>query len=94
MAARLAAPLTDPAAINAQLGAVAYFVGVETLRGDLRAVLGRLPDLERALTRLSLGRGGPRDLIAIRGGLEGAREIARMLAMPGDWRLHRRRWRR
>ena len=83
LAARLAAPLTDPAAINARLDAVAYFVGVETLRGDLRAVLGRLPDLERALIRLSLGRGGPRDLIAIRGGLEGAREIARMLAMPG-----------
>ena len=84
LAARLAAPLTDPAAINARLDAVAYFVGVETLRGDLRAVLGRVPELERALTRVSLGRGGPRDLIAIRGGLEGAREIARMLAMPGD----------
>ena len=45
LAALLAAPLTDPAAINARLDAVAYFVGASALRTDLRAVLGGLPDL-------------------------------------------------
>ncbi|MGI9507806.1 MAG: DNA mismatch repair protein MutS, partial [Geminicoccaceae bacterium] len=45
------------------------------LRADLRASLKGCPDLERALSRLSLGRGGPRDLVAIRQGLEAAAAI-------------------
>jgi DNA mismatch repair protein MutS len=66
LAARLAAPLTDPAAIDTRLDAVAFFRDHPLLCGDLRAALRRCPDVERALTRLSLGRGGPRDLAAIR----------------------------
>jgi DNA mismatch repair protein MutS len=45
------------------------------LRSDLRASLKGCPDLERALSRLSLGRGGPRDLAAIRQGLDAADAI-------------------
>ncbi len=66
LAARLAAPLTDPAAIEARLDAVAFFHGHSLVCGDLRHQLKRCPDIERALSRLSLGRGGPRDLAAIR----------------------------
>jgi DNA mismatch repair protein MutS len=41
---------------------VAFFVADEPRREDLRELLRRTPDLERALARLSSDRGGPRDL--------------------------------
>ncbi len=69
LATRLAAPLTDPAAIEARLDQVRYFLEAPELRDRLRALLKAAPDLERALSRLSLGRGGPRDFAAIRDGL-------------------------
>lgn len=69
LAVRLGAPLTDPAAIDARLDMVQFFADVLPRRESLRRVLAHCPDLERALTRLSIGRGGPRDLAAIRDGL-------------------------
>ncbi len=69
LGSRLAAPLTDPGAINARLDAVAFFIGAAQAREHLRAALARCPDVERALSRLCLGRGGPRDLAAVRDGL-------------------------
>ena len=73
--ARLAAPLTDAAAINARLDGVAFFVEQPALRDRLRAGLKRTPDIERSLSRLTVGRGGPRDLAAIRDGLAGVPEL-------------------
>ena len=69
LAARLGAPLTHPAVINARLDAVDFFVNAARARDEVREQLKGCPDLERALSRLSLGRGGPRDLAAIRDGL-------------------------
>jgi DNA mismatch repair protein MutS len=69
LVARLSAPLTDPAAIDDRLDAVTFFREAERARTDLRAILGRLPDIDRALSRLALERGGPRDLAAIRDAL-------------------------
>ncbi len=69
LAARLAAPLTDPAAINARFDAVAFFVGAGGAREAVRDALKACPDVERALSRITLGRGGPRDLAAVRDGL-------------------------
>jgi DNA mismatch repair protein MutS len=80
LAQRLAAPLTDPAAINHRLDAVGLFVGEVDLRADVRARLGAAPDLARALARLMVGRGGPRDLAAIRDGLHAAADLAERLA--------------
>lgn len=65
----LAAPLTARDAINARLDFVGLLFSEDDLRKDLRAALRRVPDLERALSRLTAGRGGPRDLAAIRDGL-------------------------
>ncbi len=67
--ARLAAPLTDPGAINARLDQVDFFIAATASRDDLRTTLRAFPDIERALSRLTLGRGGPRDLAAIRDAL-------------------------
>ncbi|MEQ9360156.1 MAG: DNA mismatch repair protein MutS, partial [Rhodospirillales bacterium] len=69
LAARLSAPLTDPAAITERLDAVEFFHDDARLTDDLRAALAQVPDVARALSRISLGRGGPRDLAAVRDGL-------------------------
>ena len=75
MARRLAAPLTDPAAIGARHDEVAFFAGEERLRGEVRKTFAKTPDIERALGRLTVGRGGPRDLAGIRDGLARAGEL-------------------
>jgi DNA mismatch repair protein MutS len=79
LAERLAGPLTDPAAINRRLDAISYLVGEERLRSELRDRLSAAPDFARSLSRLSLDRGGPRDLAALRDGLGVARLIASRL---------------
>ena len=76
LASRLAAPLTDPARIHARLDALALFRDDGALTEDIRAMLRAAPDIARALSRLSLGRGGPRDLAALRDGLDAATAIA------------------
>jgi DNA mismatch repair protein MutS len=82
LAAWLAAPLTDPPAIAARQDMIAAFVADERLRESLRERLRRVPDLERALSRLTLGRGGPRDLAAIRDALAEAAELRTLLERP------------
>jgi len=76
LAQRLAAPLTDPAAIARRHDAVAHFVADAATRADTRARLNAVPDLARALVRLVVGRGGPRDLAAIRDGIAAAAGLA------------------
>jgi len=70
LSAHLAAPLTDVAAIDRRLDMVQFFADGSRLRADVRTMLKGSPDFERALSRLTVGRGGPRDLAAIRDGLE------------------------
>ena len=83
LAQRLAAPLTDAAEIGHRLDAVAVFATDAAARSDLRARLKSEPDLARALSRIVIGRGGPRDLAAIRDGIFAAAEIAaRLAALP------------
>ena len=62
----LAAPLTDVKAVNKRLDRVEFFVLNPLIRASVRDRLAECPDMERALSRLSLGRGGPRDLAALR----------------------------
>jgi len=75
---RLSSPSRDLGSIGARQDAVQQFVDGPESRDALRAALRRVPDLDRALSRLSLERGGPRDLAAIRNGLEQAEMIATM----------------
>lgn len=77
--ARVAAPLADPAPINRRLAAVTLFAEHGTLRHDMRDCLRQMPDLERALSRLALGRGGPRDLAAIGAAVAAASRAAALL---------------
>jgi DNA mismatch repair protein MutS len=79
LSARLANPLAEVAQINARLDEVQYFLEQRELRLAVRARLSAMPDLERALGRLSVRRGGPRDLAAIRDGLASGQELADLL---------------
>ncbi|MCU9848112.1 DNA mismatch repair protein MutS [Defluviimonas sp. WL0024] len=76
---RLSAPSRDLAEIRARLEAVRFLAGEARLAEALRADLRKAPDIDRALSRLALDRGGPRDLAAIRAGLAEAGSIARRL---------------
>ncbi|HKA47873.1 MAG TPA: DNA mismatch repair protein MutS [Methyloceanibacter sp.] len=76
LASRLGSPLTDASAINARLDAVAYLTAEPRLRQTLREELKSAPDLARALARLALNRGGPRDLGAVRDAIASARSLA------------------
>jgi DNA mismatch repair protein MutS len=69
LAERISRPLTEVAAINARLDAVQFFLDAKDRRSAVRAELRAAGDLARALTRLALGRGGPRDLANLRDGL-------------------------
>ncbi len=76
---RFANPLAVCAAIEERLDGVAFFVDSGPLRDRLRGLLAVFPDIERALGRLSVGRGSPRDLAAIRDGLSAVQPIAASL---------------
>ncbi len=84
LASRLARPLLDVAAIDQRLDAVQWFVEHRSLRQRLRETLKGSGDMARALSRLALGRGGPRDLGCIRDTLKIGETLAAMVADSGD----------
>jgi DNA mismatch repair protein MutS len=71
----LSAPLADKAGIERRLALVAWFHENQLRRDRTRTALKALPDIARALARLTSGRGGPRDLAQLRDGLAGARAL-------------------
>jgi DNA mismatch repair protein MutS len=82
LATWLSVPLTDPAAIIDRQDAWAWCLSNGEPANRLRAVLRTTPDMARALGRLSLARGTPRDLAAIRDGLKCASAIGEILRPP------------
>src|SRR3984957_15136024 len=75
LASRLAAPLTDVKTIGARHDAVEAFAKDSELRRQAREALRAAPDIARALGRLSVARGGPRDLANLRDGVKAARAL-------------------
>lgn len=84
LAERIARPLRDPLAINEQLDAVEWLLERRDLRRDLRDALKASSDIARAVGRLALGRGGPRDLAAVRTGLSIAEGVAGLVVGQVD----------
>ncbi|WP_317057864.1 DNA mismatch repair protein MutS [Roseovarius rhodophyticola] len=76
---RLSSPSRDLTKIERRLDAVSFITENNRIAADLRDLLRKVPDLDRAMSRLSLDRGGPRDLAAIRNGLSQAADIATRL---------------
>ncbi len=76
---RLSGPSRDLNVIHGRLTSVRFLLEQSQMREELRDDLRRVPDMDRALSRLALDRGGPRDLTAIRAGLSQANRIASRL---------------
>ncbi len=84
LAQRLAAPLTDSTAIARRLDAIGTLMAESAVREDIRASLRSAPDMSRALARLSVGRGGPRDLAGLRDGILAADQALARLGELDD----------
>ena len=82
LAGWLSTPLTDEAAIVARQDAWSWHLANPDAAARLRAILRSVPDMARALGRLSLNRGSPRDLAAVRDGLNAASAAADVLLAP------------
>lgn len=84
LAEHLAGPLTDLGRIARRQDAVARLVEDGSLRHACREALAAAPDLPRALSRIGLGRSGPRDLASVRDSLAAALRIAETLRAASD----------
>ncbi|WCR53247.1 MAG: DNA mismatch repair protein MutS [Wolbachia endosymbiont of Ctenocephalides orientis wCori] len=65
----LASPLSCSKAINLRLNTVEFFVKDQKSRDKVREILSNIPDIERSLSRLMLGRGSPKDIYLLKIGL-------------------------
>lgn len=83
----LARPLRDAAAISARHGAVEELLRDGLARDALNRLLKKSSDLERALSRVLLARGGPRDLGALRDTLDLIPEFQKALTRLNSARL-------
>jgi DNA mismatch repair protein MutS len=54
------------------------------IASEAREILATIPDIERALSRLATGRGGPRDLAGLAQGLYKARTLSLLLNRSGE----------
>ncbi|MGC6516987.1 MAG: DNA mismatch repair protein MutS [Candidatus Puniceispirillaceae bacterium] len=80
LSARLSAPLTNRTVINERLDLAQIFVDHDHFGDDVANLIKELPDSERCVSRITMGRGGPRDLVSLRRYLLVARQIHVLLA--------------
>jgi len=73
---RISSPSCNLETILQRLDAIEFAKEKTDWTSQISDFLRQVPDINRALSRLSIDRGGPRDLAAIRNGLEHARSIA------------------
>ncbi|WP_025051794.1 DNA mismatch repair protein MutS [Sulfitobacter noctilucae] len=77
---RISSPSRTLETITARLDAISFGCEHSRIRQEQRETLRKVPDLDRALSRLALDRGGPRDLAAVRNGLTQASHLHRTLS--------------
>jgi DNA mismatch repair protein MutS len=83
LASLVARPFARADAINERLDGVSFFFEQEQRTEGIRESLSQVPDLERALARVTAKRASPRDLAALAIGIARAHAIAAELArMP------------
>ncbi|WP_439522816.1 DNA mismatch repair protein MutS [Marivita sp.] len=76
---RLSTPSRDLDVIHKRQDAITWAISQSSIAGEIRDALKRVPDLDRALSRLGLDRGGPRDMAGIRNALAQAEAISGVL---------------
>jgi len=77
LAERMMSPLTDIHQITQRQNSISYLLEKPELAQSLRHSIKKIPDMARALSRLALNRGGPRDLASLLSGMNGARTIVK-----------------
>ncbi|MDE5065244.1 DNA mismatch repair protein MutS [Wolbachia endosymbiont of Drosophila tristis] len=75
----LASPLACSKAINLRLSTAQFFVNNHDSRRKIREILSNIPDIERSLSRLILGRGSPKDMNLLKIGLGKTLELSEFL---------------
>lgn len=76
---RLLNPSVDLSEINRRYDMVSFFVNVPDLRKNLRELLKEIADMERIVSRLSLSRGGPKDMDALKKSLMFAPKLRNLI---------------
>jgi DNA mismatch repair protein MutS len=76
----LSQPLLDLKRLNARLDAVESLTDDAALRAEVQTALKQVSDLERLTNRLSVGRAGPRDLLALKASLDTVPTLASLIA--------------
>jgi DNA mismatch repair protein MutS len=80
LSALMARPMARADSINERLDGVSFFHAEEALTEDIRENLSQVPDIERALARVTAKRASPRDLASLSIGIVRAHAIASELA--------------
>ncbi|MBA8752642.1 DNA mismatch repair protein MutS [Wolbachia pipientis] len=75
----LASPLACSKAINLRLSTAQFFVNNHDSRRKIREILSNIPDIERSLSRLILGRSSPKDMNLLKIGLGKTLELSEFL---------------
>ena len=78
----LGQPLLDLEELERRLDAVSYFFNDAFRRAGAGSALSRVPDLERILGRVKAGVVAPRELIALKTGLDAVPELLEQLGAP------------
>lgn len=76
----ISSPLAHSSGINNRLKAVKFFVENNDLRQKICVNLQHIDDIERALTRITMGKASPRDILVIKNGLKAATNMAKILS--------------
>ena len=79
LASRIASPLAVKPEIDERLDLVSWFLSQNIIKTEIGELLKGLPDFERSLARLSVGRGGPRDLFSLATAIEKAQKISKII---------------
>jgi DNA mismatch repair protein MutS len=79
----LGQPVLDITSLHERQGLVTSFFEDGLRRGSLREALGGVPDLERLVGRIGAGIAAPREVVALRRGLEAVEGVRQALAGEG-----------
>ena len=74
-------PLMDVPEINARLDAVAELKDRHQIRSSVRTALGRVYDLERLISRVSLGVANARDLVALKQSFKALPDVRNLVSL-------------
>ena len=77
---RLNCPSIDLKQITDRQDAVSFFIKYQSTMTKVREILKQTPDMQRSLSRLSLNRGGPKDLSIIRNCLRSTKAIKDLIS--------------